>query len=164
MAIPPSTAFVYRLRVQPHHTDYAGIVWHGTYVAWLEEVRVEYLRTLGLGFDQWVAGGVDLPVVDLSLRYRRALGLGMEAVIYAWPAPRSGLRLTWLYQVCNGDTGELCVEAQVDLAPVDRDSRRPLRRLPSPFQETLDRLYGSGQDRAGSGQSHAGSEGAVPLP
>lgn len=33
--------FEYPIRVQPHHTDYAGIAWHGSYIAWMEEARVE---------------------------------------------------------------------------------------------------------------------------
>ena len=32
--------FEYPVRAQPHHTDYAGIVWHGTYLTWMEEARV----------------------------------------------------------------------------------------------------------------------------
>jgi acyl-CoA thioester hydrolase len=36
------------ISVQPHHTDYAGIVWHGTYIAWMEEARVEYFKTQNL--------------------------------------------------------------------------------------------------------------------
>jgi acyl-CoA thioester hydrolase len=27
--------FNYPVRVYPHHTDYAGVVWHGTYLTWL---------------------------------------------------------------------------------------------------------------------------------
>ena len=30
-------------RVLPQHTDHAGVLWHGAYVAWLEEARVEAL-------------------------------------------------------------------------------------------------------------------------
>ena len=30
-------------RVLPQHTDHAGVMWHGAYVAWLEEARVEAL-------------------------------------------------------------------------------------------------------------------------
>ena len=30
----PKFSFDYPVRVQAHHTDYAGIAWHGTYVAW----------------------------------------------------------------------------------------------------------------------------------
>ena len=39
--------FEYPVRVQPHHTDYAGVVWHGTYLTWMEEARVECLRSIG---------------------------------------------------------------------------------------------------------------------
>ena len=28
-------------RVLPQHTDHAGVMWHGAYLAWLEEARVE---------------------------------------------------------------------------------------------------------------------------
>ena len=31
-------------RVLPQHTDHAGVMWHGAYVAWLEEARVEALN------------------------------------------------------------------------------------------------------------------------
>ena len=40
--------FEYPVRVQPHHTDYGGIVWHGNYLTWLEEARVEYFRSIGI--------------------------------------------------------------------------------------------------------------------
>ncbi len=42
--------FEYSVRAQPHHTDYAGIVWHGSYIAWMEEARVECLRSIGIEF------------------------------------------------------------------------------------------------------------------
>lgn len=36
------------MRVLPQHTDYAGVLWHGAYVQWLEEARVEALQAAGL--------------------------------------------------------------------------------------------------------------------
>jgi len=42
--------FDYVVRVSPHHTDYGGIVWHGTYISWMEEARVERLRLAGLEY------------------------------------------------------------------------------------------------------------------
>ncbi|MEO1094850.1 MAG: thioesterase family protein [Cyanobacteria bacterium J06638_28] len=125
--------FNYPVVVRPHHTDYAGIVWHGTYVAWMEEARVEYLSTHGINFADWVASGVDLPVVDLSLRYRQSLALGMTAVVKAWMAPRRGVRLIWHYDIANQRTAETCVSGTVTLAPVDRHTRKILRRLPEPM-------------------------------
>lgn len=39
-----------RKRVLPQHTDHAGVMWHGAYVAWLEEARVEALCAAGLSY------------------------------------------------------------------------------------------------------------------
>jgi acyl-CoA thioester hydrolase len=130
--------FEHRVTVQPHHTDYAGIVWHGTYVAWMEEARVNYLSTCGLTFADWVKAGVDLPVVDLALKYRRSLTLGDTALVKARLAATKGVRFVWHYDIQNAATQTTCIEGSVTLAPVDVSTRRVLRRLPEPLRTALD--------------------------
>ena len=44
-------------RVLPQHTDHAGVMWHGAYVAWLEEARVEALAAAGLSYSAMTAHG-----------------------------------------------------------------------------------------------------------
>ena len=45
--------WVLQRRVLPQHTDHAGVMWHGAYLAWLEEARVELvLVDLSAGPDQ----------------------------------------------------------------------------------------------------------------
>jgi len=46
--------FEYPILVYPHHTDYGGIVWHGTYLTWMEEARVECLKSIGIDFAELV--------------------------------------------------------------------------------------------------------------
>ena len=84
---------------------------------------------------------MDLPVVDLSLRYCQSLTLGMDAVVKAWAEPRRGVRLVWQYDIQNQATGETCVLGMVTLAPVDHNTRRVLRRLPEAMQADIERLY-----------------------
>ncbi|NMF83967.1 thioesterase family protein [Nodosilinea sp. P-1105] len=131
-SLPPW--FEYRVTIHPHHTDYAGIVWHGTYIAWMEEARVAWLAAHGLTFADWLKAGVDLPVVDVGLRYRRSLTLGDTALIRARLEPSRGVRLVWQYDIQNAATQDTCVEGQITLAPVDRATRRVLRRLPEHLQ------------------------------
>lgn len=131
----------YLVRVQPHHTDYAGVVWHGTYVAWMEEARVEYLRSHGIDFASWVNYGVDLPVVDLALQYRQPLTLGMEALIKTWPSPQRGVRLVWQCDIRDKATQETCVFGKVTLVPVDRKAGKVWRQLPEPVKSEFARLY-----------------------
>ncbi|MFM7470900.1 MAG: acyl-CoA thioesterase [Nodosilinea sp.] len=130
--------FEYGLTVQPHHTDYAGIVWHGTYIAWMEEARIAYLQERGMNFADWVRAGVDLPVVDLCLRYRQSLTLGQQALVRTRLEPFRGVRLVWHYDIQRVDTGITCLEGRVTLATVDLNSRRVLRRLPDGLQKVFE--------------------------
>ncbi|ASC74081.1 Putative esterase [Halomicronema hongdechloris C2206] len=145
--------FHYHVRVQPHHTDYAGVVWHGAYVAWMEAARVDCLRSHGTDFADWVAAGVDLPVVDLWLRYRQSLSLGAPVLVKTRLAPRQGVRLVWHYEICHGQTGDTCVLAQVTLVPVAMDNRRILRRLPPSLESVITEISAAAGHRK-SGVCH----------
>ena len=74
---PPADAetypFTHRLRVRFCETDAMGVVHHASYLAYLEETRVEYLRALGRPYDRLRAEGVEFPVVEAALQYRRPL-------------------------------------------------------------------------------------------
>jgi acyl-CoA thioester hydrolase len=152
--LPPTTAierdtslratteawFEYPVRVQPHHTDYSGAVWHGTYLTWMEAARVEYLRLLGMDFTDFVKLGYDLPVVELSLRYHRALRLGEEAVVKTRMDKIAGVRLQWNYRLESLDASQLYLTGQVTLVAVDIEKGRILRELPPVVRETFQKL------------------------
>ncbi len=135
--------FEYPVHVHAHHTDYAGVVWHGTYVAWLEEARVECLRSVGVEYADWVAGGCELPVVELSIRYHRFLQMGKLAVVRTRMRKMTGIRLHWEYQVQSLDGQETYITAQVTLVAVDRQSGKVLRQLPAEIKDTLAKLPAS---------------------
>ncbi|MFE4105772.1 acyl-CoA thioesterase [Almyronema epifaneia] len=137
--MPQKSWFEYPIRVQPHHTDYAGIVWHGAYITWLEEARIECLRQAGAEFTNWVAMGIDLPVVDLSLRYHRALQLGMKALLKTRLSHR-GVRLNWHYEIHAIAPSYLCLTGQVTLVPIDRTHNKIMRSLPSEVRQILKQL------------------------
>jgi acyl-CoA thioester hydrolase len=131
--------FEYPMRVQPHHTDYAGIAWHGTYLTWLEEARVEYLRSIGIEFADLVALGCDLPVVELSVRYHRSLKLGMIALIKTRMLEVTGVHINWDYKIVSTDEDEeeLYVTAQVTLVALDRERGKIMRQLPPAVKAAL---------------------------
>ena len=136
----PKHAFEDHVSVQPQHTDYGGVVWHGNYIAWLEAARIEYLRSHQIEFADWVNCGIDLPVVDLSIQYRQPLTLGTTALIKCWLLPLKNVRIIWQYEICNAATQELCATAQVTLVPIQQQPRKILRRLPEPMQSDFARL------------------------
>ena len=132
--------FEYLVRVYPHHTDYSGAVWHGTYLAWMEEARVESLRSLGIEYADWVAQGLELPVVELSLRYHRAVQMGQSVAVRTRMTAGDGVRLLWDYEIRSADGKELYVTAQVTLVGVDRDKGKIIRQLPPLLKDALAKL------------------------
>ncbi len=129
--------FDYPVRVQPHHTDYAGIVWHGTYIAWMEEARIAALHSVGIEFANLVSWGCDLPVVELNLRYHQSVPLGAIAIVSTQLAALEKVRIRWDYQIRSPDTQVRYVTAHVVLVPVERQRRRVLRQYPPQLQNAL---------------------------
>lgn len=134
---PNEKWFEYPVRVHPHHTDCAGIVWHGSYIAWMEEARIECLRVLGVGYADLVAMGCELPVVDLSIRYHRSLQFGVMAIVKTRLLGMAGVRIKWDYRIESATGLELCVTAQVTLVAIDRKRGKIMRQLPSPIKDIL---------------------------
>ncbi|MGB3297631.1 MAG: thioesterase family protein [Phormidesmis sp.] len=133
--------FEYPIRVQPHHTDYGGVVWHGTYISWMESARVECLRAAGVPFERLISLGYDLPVVDLQIRYHQPLTLGMAAIVKTRLAPIKGIRLNWLYEIETVEPSpRLCLSAQITLVTVDVAQRKIVRHLPREVKEILARV------------------------
>ena len=91
-------------RVLPQHTDYAGVMWHGAYVQWLEEARVEALQAAGLGYAAMTAMGVDMPVVSLHLDYRQPLRHGDEVCVESRCPGQQGVRWPWISRFVCGET------------------------------------------------------------
>lgn len=58
-----------KIRVIYADTDRMGVVYHGTYLRYLEHARVEFIRSLGFAYADLERRGVGLPVTDLSVSY-----------------------------------------------------------------------------------------------
>ena len=131
--------WICRKPVLPQHTDHAGVLWHGSYVAWLEEARVQALAEAGLAYAELSAHGLELMVVDLQLRYLKALHHGEVVELHSWLRPQSGVRLPFLTRFIKAD-GALAAEALVTLALVDRQRGCLQRHPPSMLASALECL------------------------
>lgn len=132
--------FEYSVRVQPQHTDYAAIVWHGTYINWMEAARIEALRQVGVDFTDLVQLGCDLPVIELSLRYHQSLKMGDIAVVKSCLSQIKGVRLYWQQHIYSAQQLKPSVTAQVTLVPINRKEGRILRKVPPQMQQALKAL------------------------
>ena len=111
---------------------------------WMEEARVECLRYYGVNFSDLVELGCDLPVVELSIRYRRSLKMGMEAVVRTRMQRRNGVRMNWMYSIQSLDQKDLYLTATVTVVPVDRVRGKIMRQIPTVLEKALDLCSGAG--------------------
>lgn len=132
--------FVYPVQVYPHHTDYGGGVWHGSYITWMESARVDCLGSLGLDYATCVAQGWELPVVELTIRYHRSIKMGETILVKTRLIQSQGVRLIWDYRIESVDHHRLFVTAQVVLVPVNMNQGRIVRKIPPFLQDIFSKL------------------------
>ena len=151
MQSPPAVAFArepgqgwcLHRRVLPQHTDHAGVMWHGAYVGWLEEARIDALGAVGLPYSDLSARGLELPVVSLAIDYRQALLHGDTVELRSLVLPRQGVKLPWQTRLF-GPGGALAATTRVELVLLDLSAgparRRLLRRWPEDLERAVTEL------------------------
>lgn len=58
-----------QVRVIYADTDRMGVVYHATYLRFMEHARVEFIRSLGFAYADMERMGFGLPVIDLAVTY-----------------------------------------------------------------------------------------------
>ncbi len=118
----------HKVRVRYCETDCMGIAHHGSYVAWLEEARTEWMRARGMSYREVEEAGYFLQVVSMDLRYKSPARYDEELVVVVWETERKRASLTLGYQVLRAGDETLVATGETTLACTDREGR--VRRLP----------------------------------
>ena len=124
--------------VLPQHTDHAGVMWHGSYLDFLEEGRIDALDKVGLSYSELSRKGFEIPVVSVQLRYKISFIHGEKVLLKSQFKLENKLRLTCktLFLKSNGDIG---AEAIIGLVVVRKinDSIKLVRELPVQIKNIL---------------------------
>ena len=116
------------VRVYWEDTDAGGIVYHASYLRFLERARSEWLRARHI--DQAALRETErlqFAVVDMQIEWRRAARFDELLSATATLAGARGASFSFDQRVVRG--AELIVTAQVRVAVLDADTLKP-RRLP----------------------------------
>ncbi len=122
----------YTHRVKYYETDKMGITHHSNYVRWMEEARMDYLKTMGYGMREIEKEGITSPVVSIECKYRHTTTFDDEIQIEVWPERYTGVKLVLRYKMMNAETGEEVFAASSTHCFVD-GAGRPVavkKRLP----------------------------------
>jgi acyl-CoA thioester hydrolase len=112
------------ITVRYAETDMMGVVYHGSYLPWLEIGRTNLLKEMGLPYRELEAQGFFLPVLEVNVKYARPALYDDTVTILTTLKERPVLRIRLEYEVRRGD--ELLATAETVHAFIDR-SGKPVR-------------------------------------
>ena len=120
--------FSFPIRVYWEDTDAGGVVYHGSYVRFLERARTEWLRAQGIGQQALRADeDVVLAIRDMTLDFRSPARLDDELQVSVAMTQRRTASLVVAQEISRGD--RVLVTATVRVACLAASTFRP-RPLP----------------------------------
>ena len=129
-----------KIRVRYGETDQMGFAYYGIYAQYYEVGRVEAVRLLGFSYKEVEARGSLLPVVDLTIQYKKPAFYDDEITVVTLLKERPlGVRLPFDY-TCYNSAGELLNTGKVTLVCVDRSTNKPCV-LPEWFERAFDPFF-----------------------
>lgn len=113
------------IRVRYAETDQMGVVYHGNYAQYFEMGRVEWLRNQGVSYKELEESGVMLPVVSLSMNYKKPAYYDDELTVVTKLKFLGGVKIEFDYEIIN-QNGDLLTTANSILVFVDMATKRPI--------------------------------------
>lgn len=110
-------------------TDAYGVVWHGSYLRWLEMGRILYCEQLGLDLISLKENDIVIPVTNLNVRYKASAKLNDKLIIKTKVSKITPLSMTFEQIITNASTNQTYIQAYVDVVAIN-NSGKLYRRLP----------------------------------
>lgn len=110
-----------QVRVRYAEVDRMGLLHHANYLVYLEQARIDLLRSAGFSYKDLEDQGYYLVLTRIEIRYRRPAGFDDLLTIRVRVDRVTGARIDHAYEVRRG--GELLSEATTTLACIDKEGR-----------------------------------------
>lgn len=126
-----------QIEVRYAETDMMGVVYHGSYLPWLEVARTALLAAEGLPYRELEAQGYFLPVIEVNLRYHKPARYADTVTIHAVIREKPALRLRIDYELFRGN--EKLASGHTVHVFIDK-AGRPIRP-PAAFSALIDTRF-----------------------
>lgn len=119
--------FTWPIRIYWEDTDAGGVVYHGSYLRFLERARTEWLRSIGIDQSRLkTEHGLVFVVSAVSVSFKRPARLDDELLATSLLSKRGGASLHFQQTLIRPASGETLLEAEVRAACVQAQSFRPM--------------------------------------
>jgi len=110
-------------------TDSYGVVWHGTYLRWMEQARVEFCRELGIDLVSMKENDVVIPVTNINIRYKASAKLDDKIAVETTITKISPLTVTFNQIIKNRENDKIYTVSDVEVVAVNGEGKI-YRRMP----------------------------------
>ena len=91
-------------KVQYYETDRMGVTHHSNYIRFMEEARIDFLASLGFGYDKMEEAGIVSPVTAISCEFKKPTTYPDEVEIEVKIKGISPASITLGYEMkCRGE-------------------------------------------------------------
>ncbi|WP_142786501.1 acyl-CoA thioesterase [Changchengzhania lutea] len=125
-----------QIRVRYGETDQMGVAYHGNYTLYLEMGRIEWLRKLGVSYKSMEENGIMLPVISLSINYKKSAGYDDIINVKTKLKNKPTAKIEFEYEITN-EAGEIITTASSTLVFMDMKTNKPTR-APQYILDVLD--------------------------
>lgn len=119
-------------------TDAYGVVWHGSYLRWLEMGRIELCEMMGKNLIELEAQNIVLPVVNLNVRYKSSAKLNDEIIVETTIQKFNALSVTFEQKIKDKTSDKTFIEAVVDVVAIDNNGKL-YRKMPQVLVEMFEK-------------------------
>lgn len=132
----------YQHRVRYRECDPMGVVYHAHYIDYFEAARTEALRYMGIVYKELEEQGIQMPTVDLAVRYRKPARYDDLLEIRVLLKEKPSMRIRIDYEVRRTGEPDILTTGHVTLCFMDVARQRPVL-APEAFADVYDRYSAS---------------------
>ena len=126
-------------KVLPQHTDHAGVAWHGTYLNWLEESRIDSIGKAGIKYIELLNRGFEMPVYKIEIKYLMPIMIGDEIIVKSTFITNQGPRIK-VNSTFTNLINKIHAEASIDIVLINKKTFKVVRKSPDFLVNYLDNL------------------------
>lgn len=101
------TAYTFKIRFS--EIDAMKVVWHGAYAKYFEDAREAFGKKYDFGYKRIVDQGYYVPIVELSIKYKKPLRYGMTPIMTITYQPTDAAKIVFDYEIRDDRTGQTMV-------------------------------------------------------
>ena len=130
---------IFEQKVFYSDTDAYGVVWHGSYLRWLEMGRVGVCEMLGHNLIDLKEKDIVLPVVNLNVKYKMSAKLNDVVVTETEISEFNGFTVKFKQIIRSKETCKLCIDAEVSVVAIDNNGKL-YRKMPEVLAKSFDEV------------------------